>query len=912
MKQFKLFTGFFLFSFFAMVAAHAQLSATMGNGLFFRENKGQVMDQHRQARPDILFSGQVDGLTFHLDRKGMHYQLVKPSVQETKNALQSGEKHTQRSSQMDIYRVDIQWVGANPNPVVEYLNPLPGVEHFYNVPDGKAPVLNVKSYREVRYKNIYPGIDIRFYEKEGGLEYDFEVSAHANPENIHLAISGAELRVNEKQELCLKTPFGEIREGGLEVWQGEKRIKAKWNVDDENVRFQLGAYDPAKPLRIDPPVRVWGTYYGGGNAQFDLVSDISHTTIPQNAIVFSGATNSTTNISTTGSHQVSIGGGVNDVFLAKFREDGSRIWATYYGGSGSDLPSWNDFYTASVVDGNGNIYLAGSTESNNNIATSGSFMPSYTAGSQTLGFLVKFNESGIRQWGTYLGSGFTVISDAAVDATGNIYLTGVTGGASNIATSGTHKPVFSGTGTDAWVMCFSTTGARLWGTYFGGSRADLAKSISVNANGKIAIAGSTNSADGISTTNAHQTNYGGGIDGGVWKDDAFVAVFHANGTLNWATYYGAAGTNAALGKDGANAVVMDKMGNVYVTGYTGSNNMSTPGAFRELFRSYVTSRKDGFITKFDHLGKRVWGTYYGGPEGIEIQGIRLMNDMKIVIAGTTYTTSFQESNDIITSDAFKKDLNFQENGIFAVFDTAGKREYSTVYGGTLRDAIWGLDVTADGKIFLCGQARSSTGISTPGSFQPTFGSGQFNVDGFVVYFNWGNPLPLKLNSFAAYGLKNKVLLQWETSYESNTSHFELERKYNEQAVWSKIIEMVSVGNSNQSHQYQHIDHDVKLSGKYYYRLKMVDKDGSFTYSPVRLVLINDVSTWQVFPTIAVQKQVNIVMPTEGKVDLIDMNGRLIKRYKLAEGLQRLQLPYAAGQYRLINNETGEVKPVILQ
>jgi hypothetical protein len=910
MKQFKIFSGLFFVSFLVTIIAKPQLSATKGSGLLFRENKGQVVDQNGRARPDILFSGQVDGLTFHLDQQGMHYQLIKPSLQETNNPLHSGETLTQESSKMDIYRVDIKWKGANPHPVVECLNPLHGVEHFYNVPDGMEPALNVKSYREVRYKDIYPGIDIHFYEREGGLEYDFEVSAHANPDNIRLAISGAELRVNEKQELCLKTPLGEIREGGLEVWQGEKRIKAEWIVNAEDVSFQLGAYDPAKPLRIDPPVRVWGTYYGGGNAQFDLVSDISYTTIPQNAIVFSGQTNSTTNISTAGSHQVSIGGG-SDLFLAKFNEDGTRLWATYYGGSASDVPSWNDFYSANVVDGNGNIYLAGSTTSNNNIATPGSFMSSYTAGSQTLGFLVKFNQSGIRQWGTYLGSAFTVISDAAVDATGNIYLTGATQGASNIATSGTHKPVFSGTGLDAWVMCFSTTGARLWGTYFGGSRSELAKSISVNANGKIAIAGSTNSLDGISTPDAHQTTYGGGLDGGIWKDDAFVAVFQATGNLDWATYYGAAGTQTSLGKDRANAVVMDKHGNVYVTGYTGSNNLSTTGAFRELLRSNAVGGKDGFITKFDYAGKRVWGTYYGAANGTEIQGIRLINDMKIVIAGTTGVPNTGQSNDIITSDAFKKEVNFSQNGLFAVFDTAGNREYSTVYGGTISDFIWGVDVSADGKIFLCGQARSTTGISTPGSFQPTFGSGQFNTDGFVVYFNWGNPLPLKLTNFSANSLQNKVLLQWETSYESNTSHFELERKYNEQPEWSKLIQVVSVGNSIQSQQYQHTDHDVKLSGKYHYRLKMVDKDGSFTYSPVRIVFVNEVSTWRVYPTVAQQKQVNVVMPSEGQLDLIDMQGRLIQRFKIAAGMQRLELPFAAGQYRLINRNTGEVKPVIL-
>ena len=467
--------------------------------------------------------------------------------------------------------------------------------------------------------------------------------------------------------------------------------------------------------------------------------------------------------------------------------------------------------------------------SSNNIATAGSFLDSYTAGSQMLGFLVKFNENGIRQWGTYLGSAFTVVADVEVDATGNVYVGGATQGTSNIATAGTHKPEFSGAGTDAFLMCFNTSGTRLWGTYFGGSRADYAKSINVNTNGKIAIAGATNSADGISTANAHQTTYGGGSDGGVWKDDAFIAVFTSTGSLDWATYYGAAGLNTSLGKDRANSVVMDKHDNVYVTGHTGSNNMGTPGAFRETHRSNAGDFKDGFITKFNNEGKRVWGTYYGAEAGTEIQAIRLMADMKIVIAGHTGvsgSTGSAQNADIVTPDAFKKEMGFQRNGLLAVFDTSGKREYSTVYGGTLRDFIWGLDVTDDGKIFIVGEAQSSSGISTAGSFQPNFGTGQFNTDGFIVYFNWGNPLPVKLAAFDARYQNGAVTLSWATALENNTSHFEVERKLNTKTDWEKLGEQKANGNSNARTNYHYLDTDTKLTVQYQYRLKMVDKDGS--------------------------------------------------------------------------------------
>jgi len=102
-----------------------------------------------------------------------------------------------------------------------------------------------------------------------------------------------------------------------------------------------------------------------------------------------------------------------------------------------------------------------------------------------------------------------------------------------------------------------------------------------------------------------------------------------------------------------------------------------------------------------------------------------------------------------------------------------------------------------------------------------------------------NPLPVKLLSFAAEksGEKN-ALLFWSTASESNTSYFSIERS-KDQVNWTTVGQVQAAGNSQIVKNYQYLDNNVYngVSSKLtvYYRLKMVDLDGSFEYSPIESV-----------------------------------------------------------------------------
>src|SRR5690606_20355841 len=108
---------------------------------------------------------------------------------------------------------------------------------------------------------------------------------------------------------------------------------------------------------------LWSTYYGGiGTTEFwDVKTDSN------NNIIGVGTTFSETHIATPNSHQEFKGGGENDGFLVKFNSNGERIWSSYYGGVGQDK------VTSVSTDNLNNIYIAGSTGSEQNMISSNAF-----------------------------------------------------------------------------------------------------------------------------------------------------------------------------------------------------------------------------------------------------------------------------------------------------------------------------------------------------------------------------------------------------------------------------------------------------------------------------------------------------------------------------------------------------------
>ncbi len=423
----------------------------------------------------------------------------------------------------------------------------------------------------------------------------------------------------------------------------------------------------------------------------------------------------------------------NLLFLPQFASaQKSRIWATYYGGAGLDLSS------GVATDAEGNVYMAGITQSTSGIA-SGGFQNTY-GGGYWGGFLVKFNAGGNRLWATYYGGGgSTMPRNVATDAAGNVYLVGQTFSTDSIAFGG-FQNTYGGGEWDAFLVKFDANGNRLWATYYGGSGDDEAFGVATDTAGNVYLAGFTNDSTTGIASGGFQNTYGGG------NYDAFLVKFDSNGNRLWGTYYG------GEYNDWGRSVSTDASGNVYLTGYT----TSTTGIASGGFQNTIGGNEDAFLVKFDASGNRLWATYYGGSETDEGYGVTTDAAGNVFLAGWTRTLT-----GLASPGGFQTIAGGGYSDAFLVkFNGAGHRLWATYYGGTDMDQGWGVATDKTGNVYLTGTTNSSTNIAS-GGFQDTYGGSagtgtggepfltEFNTNGYHfcgTYF--GGMTPVNQSSIA--------------------------------------------------------------------------------------------------------------------------------------------------------------------
>lgn len=684
--------------------------------LSFKENLGQVSDQNYKPRPDVLFSGSTGNLCFHLKKDGISYQLNRVDSWKEEQDVKTKNK-TKYADQYTIYRIDMNWLNTNSTPIIKKTGKLEAYDNYYlsTCPNG---ALNVRSYNQITYQQIYDGIDVTWYEKNGNLKYDYTVAAGADYKQIQIEIKGAtKISINAHGELEIVTPLGTIVEQSPLVFQNKKTLPARWKINDNKLSFEIDNINPDLPFIIDPAVRVWGTYFGEA-------SDASYCTTSNKGEVymFGYIQSSLFNIATGGAHQTTLAGS-SDAFVVKFNPGGTRIWCTYYGGSEREI------YIYGATDTTGNVYLTGITVSYTDavIATPGSHQPVFA--NQNLqgedAFLVKFNSSGVRQWGTYYGGiGDDNPSFCVTDNAGNVYICGHSNSSndSSIATAGSHQYVFGGglPASDCFLVKFNSGGVRQWATYYGGNTSDVATSCLVDNSGSIFLSGhtATNSNSIIATPGSHQATFN---SSGLY--DTFLAKFNSSGVRQWGTYYG------GEGNDFTYASCMDSNGNVFLTGKSqSSTGISTTGAFQ----ANVVTGSDAFLSKFNTHGLLQWGTFYSvvgeglfcavNPTGdIYFGGSTSVGVSNVTTPGSHQTTFGGGLMDVY----------------LAKFNNSGVRLWGTFYGGSNDDYGGSVCVNSSGNIFMCGSSAScgDTSIATLGSFQDTILSTTNLETAFLVRFN---------------------------------------------------------------------------------------------------------------------------------------------------------------------------------
>lgn len=393
-------------------------------------------------------------------------------------------------------------------------------------------------------------------------------------------------------------------------------------------------------------VRQWGTYYGGNQEDqaFGLATDA------EGNVYMAGRTLSGGGIATPGSHKSSTFS--NDAFLVKFNANGVRQWGTYYGSQFSPEDG-----VACAVDDNGNVYLVGNcTGSTEGISTPGAHQTAI--GGSTDAFIVKFNANGVRQWGTFFGGGGNDFATACtVDHEGNVFLSGYTNSASGIATTGSHQSAQASVNNDGFLAKFSSSGVLQWSTYYGGAEVDYAYACRADGEGNIFLAGVTQSTAGIATNGSHQPVKGGtNLDG-----DAFLVKFSGTGVRQWATYYGAAGSDAAY------ALAVNTAGDIIMAG--GSNSagvIATANGFQTTVGGNGLPT-DGFLVIFNSSGTRQYGTHYGGRFDDNSTALAFTGNGDLIMGGRTLSPGSELSTPGAHQTAFNGDDNSASSNFYDGF-----------------------------------------------------------------------------------------------------------------------------------------------------------------------------------------------------------------------------------------------------
>ena len=641
----------------------------------FSENKGQLMDQHGKPSPEVKYMYSHKGFNIQLKTSGFSYEVSyqeqKPAFSEAGPFVQELAKNTS-DGEIRKHRIDIHFVGSNPNPVMIQENILPGYSNYYTA---SIPVLNVHTYQKIIYKNLYPNIDLAFYLKGEQPEYDFILHPGADPRDIQLIYEGMNaMSLDDNGNLSIDNTFGTISESITESYQQEdhQSVAVSYQVNHSAVSFDVRKYNKNKTLIIDPvPVLLWGRYFAGANGDWgnNVVVD------SKNNNVMVGTTFSNA-VATSGAHQTVLKG-TKDAFIARFNVNGVLLWATYYGGTNDE--QGNNI----ALDANDNILICGFSYSTSGITTAGAYntvLDFGTNGQQySDAFVSKFDSTGVLLWGTYYGGeGDDQGWGLTLDQTGNVVMVGYTLSFNDIASAGAYQTASNLPGNGdpvGFIVKLDPTGTtRQWGTYYGAVNniGTCCADVAVDSGNRIIVMGCTDSHTFIASAGTHQPIYGGGFA------DAFVAAFNPNGTRIWGTYFGGNGDENSFSSVSGNPYLfpdfyIDSGNNIVITGSTSSTNgIASAGAFQTTYGGSV----DAFIAKLDATGNLVWGTYYGGSGQDFGESVFIDKTNNIYVVGGTAS-----NNNIGTLCAHQDSLSITStntlNTFIAEFTSTGTKVWGT-------------------------------------------------------------------------------------------------------------------------------------------------------------------------------------------------------------------------------------------
>ncbi|HVN80326.1 MAG TPA: SBBP repeat-containing protein, partial [Terriglobia bacterium] len=535
-------------------AGNLQVSKGYGNlGMAFEPNQGQASD-------DVKFLSRGHGYTLYLtaseavlqfpmadlplpndktdrntgfDWQDPHHFSVPfdfHQFAEVSNRLNRKSEIANRKSKT----VHMKLLGANSKAEVEGVDKLPGITNYFIGNDPMQWRTNIPNYARVRFKDVFPGIDLAYYGNQDQLEFDFMVAPGADPSKVQLAFEGAErISRGNNGELLLKIGSSQLRMMTPYVYQvcNGRRLELDGRYvfkNEKKIGFAVDRYDPSLALVIDPQFVYSMTFGGtGGDNPFDIQVD----SLGSAYVVGKSAS---LDFPTQNPFQSDPGGGTcgdlviyqcTNVFVSKINPEGNGlIYSTYLGGNRDDIG------TSLALDSSGNAYLTGSTTSTN-FPTKSAIFPTLRDGGENChrgqvgdAFVTELNPSGNALiYSTYLGGGCGDLgAGIAIDGARNVYVTGTTSSQTFPVTPGVFQNHPGGNeATNGFLAKINSNGNALaYSTFLGvaGSLfATMPSSVFVDPQGNAYVTGKTTASDFPTTPGAFQRQHGGAFDAFVLK-----------------------------------------------------------------------------------------------------------------------------------------------------------------------------------------------------------------------------------------------------------------------------------------------------------------------------------------------------------------------------------------------------------
>jgi hypothetical protein len=573
-------------------SSSGQVKPAMGRlPLYFIQNRGQ-------ADPRARFTLRGGGQTVYLTDSGLLFDFLH---------CEKPDQDNRRASPVPLKGrrlvVGLDFAGANPQPEVSGAVEKATRFNYLIGNDRSKWVTAVPAYGEVVYRDLYPAIDMRLYDDGGTLRYDFIVRPGGKVADIRLAMRGIDGLRLDQGELVADTEFGEIRQSRPVVYQegesGREIVEGSFAIEEQRrYAFRVGAYDPARPLVIDPQVLTLGysTFLGGGS--FDEANDI----VWEGGYYFvTGDTMSALFPVSAGAYDTTLDN--VDAFVAKIDPaasgTASLVWCTFVGGNSLDEARGIDVYGDEA-------YIAGITFSSDfPMANPGTLI--YNDASDI--FVTRLNNSGTALiTSVCLGHppGATVYEEAndiSVSTPNAVWICGRTDAGPSLYPAVIGRSNHGAMGSpsaaaDAFMIQVVTgaTPATLGEVMtFGGQAFDEAVSIAQDGT-NIYLTGNTNSDEFPTTAGAYQTSRQGGVDAFVFKSDF-------GGTMVYSTFLGTTSNDTGKGVDIG-------YGGAYVCGYTMGSFPSMPNGF-DTTRTHNSSYNSGFLVRVNDTagGSLDYGTY---------------------------------------------------------------------------------------------------------------------------------------------------------------------------------------------------------------------------------------------------------------------------------------------------------------